>query len=114
MQLRVCPQCYKAFYISRERDAIACQHCGHIFSERRRFGRVRDEFEIILKFNGSEISARAIDYSEAGAGIIYSGDSLEADTILDINIGMDVRRPARMVWSRQVSRSLVSAGLKLL
>lgn len=114
MQLRVCPHCYKAFYISRDQDAIACQHCGHIFSERRQFGRVKDELEIILKFNGSEIPARTVDYSEAGAGIIYNGDSLEADTVLDIDIGMDVQRPARMVWSRQVSRSLVSAGLKLL
>ncbi len=113
MQLRVCPRCYKAFYIPVGQDAIICHFCGHIFSERRRRGRVKGELEITLRLNGSEIPARTVDYSEDGAGIIFYGDSLEVDSLLDVHID-SIKRPAKTVWIKRVSRHFVSAGLRLL
>lgn len=115
MRIRVCPECYKAFYMSQDEDCIICPHCGYIFSERRIRERVKKQLDITFYHEGSEVTARTVDYSEDGAGIIYKGDSLEVDTVLDVDFGeLNLRRPARTVWAKKVSRSVVSAGLMLL
>lgn len=115
MRLRICPACYKAFYISFDEGRIICPHCGYIFSERRNKSRVRKELELKFYIEGSEVKAKTTDFSEEGAGIIYSGSSIDVNTVLKVCIeSLNMERTARAVWAKKVSRSMVSAGLRLL
>lgn len=115
MRIRICPECYKAFYILSDEEHIVCPYCGHVFSERRLGTRVRTNVDLTIYHNDNAIPATSTDFSENGAGVIFEGDSIEIDTVLRIGIGpMNATRPAVTIWAKKVSRSFVSAGLRLL
>lgn len=97
-------------------ERARCPHCGVYLAERRALLRTKKEMGLILSVNGSVYKALTTDFSESGAGILLNGStSLEADTLLDVRIEeLDIARQARTVWARKVSRSMTSAGLKLL
>lgn len=115
MMLRVCPECYKAFFMSFGLDRARCPHCGVYFTERRASKRVRKELDLTLSLDGALYTAVTTDFCDGGAGIVIDGRYIEKDTMLHVNIeALRLRRQAKTVWARQVSRSAVSAGLKLL
>lgn len=97
-------------------ERARCPHCGVYLAERRAALRTRKELNLILSVNGSVYKALTTDFSESGAGILLNGSSsLETDSLLDISIDeLNLKRQARTVWARKVSRSMTSAGLKLL
>lgn len=110
MRMQVCPECYKEFYISNGWCFI-CPHCGYIFTERRAAERVKGELDAVLDVKGNVIRARTTNYTDRGAGIVYSGGFLEADTLMEITIRGKAARKAAAVWSKKVSRSVYSAGI---
>ncbi|WKZ33982.1 MAG: PilZ domain-containing protein [Thermodesulfobacteriota bacterium] len=116
MRLRICPECYKAFFMSFGNERARCPHCGVYLAERRSSERTKKEMDLILSVNGSVYKALTTDFSDSGAGILLNGStSLEADSMLDVCIEeLSLRGRARTVWARKVSRSTTSAGLKLL
>lgn len=115
MEIRVCPECDKAFYSPRVSDVVACSHCGFIMFDRRGSKRVHKEFDCRFLLDGQVVSARLQDYSADGLRMVYTGKALKADTVLDVEVeGLDVHRPARTVWSMKISRHSASAGLRLL
>lgn len=77
---------------------------------------MKKEMDLLLSVNGSVYKALTTDFSESGAGIVLNGStSLETDSMLDVCIEeLNLRKQARTVWARRVTRSLTSAGLKLL
>lgn len=115
MELRVCPECNKAFYARRVGEIVACPHCGFILYDRRRKKRVRRELAFYLSMEGRVVQATLRDYSKDGLRIAYEGKAPRPDTVLDISIDeLDIHRHAQPVWSKKMSKSTVSAGLKLL
>ncbi|MBI5644321.1 MAG: PilZ domain-containing protein [Deltaproteobacteria bacterium] len=114
MQLKVCPECYKAFFIPAGRKSVICTHCYFVFSERRSAERVQRLMDMSFTIDGQMVAAKTIDYSDGGAGIIYKGDFLEKGSIVTISFGGKLKLAAKAVWSRKVSRTLSSAGLSLL
>lgn len=96
-------------------DVVACPHCGQILHDRRNKERIKKELEFTFFFKGEGQSARLSDYSEGGVKMVYEGKPLEVDTVLDVEIKeLDIRRPARTVWSKKLSNSSASTGLRLL
>lgn len=111
MRLRICPECYKAFFLAADGGGIVCPHCSHMLADRRVLCRVKKEFDVTLFIRGSEVQARTVDFSEKGAGIIYRGGFLEADSVIHVAFGRQGKKQARAVWSKKVSRSVISVGL---
>ncbi len=107
-------ECYKAFYMAVDDNCVICPYCGHLFCERRVQERTRKQKHISFSLNGSHTLCVTTDYSDDGAGIVYKGGFIETDTVIAVCMGDGTRRPARAVWAKKVSRSIVSAGLRLL
>jgi len=115
MRLRICPECQKAFFMPFGAERTGCPHCGVYFTDRRASKRVKREFGLRISFNGSVYTARSADLSDNGACVLFSGRQTDADAILDVNIGeLRYFRRAAIVWTRQLSKTLAAAGLKLL
>ncbi|HXI09382.1 MAG TPA: PilZ domain-containing protein [Thermodesulfobacteriota bacterium] len=115
MELRVCPECNKAFYARRAGEVVACPHCGFVLYDRRRKKRVLRELAFYFSMEGRVVQATLRDYSKDGLRIAYEGDALRPDAVIDISIDeLDIHRHAQPVWSKKMSKSTVSAGLKLL
>lgn len=113
IEIRVCPECGKAFYAPVDR--AVCPHCRYVFLERRYKGRIKKELAFTVSLEGKKLPARLEDYSENGIKMVYKGAGLEVDTVLHVNIDeMDLHRNARAVWTKKLSKSLSSSGLKLL
>lgn len=115
MELRVCPECDRVFYSLHDSDVVACPHCGFILHDRRRSKRVHKELDCRFLLEGHVVRARLQDYSTDGLRMVYNGQALKADTVIDVEIeGLDVHRPAKTVWSTKISKHSASAGLRLL
>jgi len=115
MELRVCPECDKAFYSPHDSEVVACPHCGFVLHDRRRARRIHRELDCRFLLEGRVVSAILQDYSANGLRMVYEGQALEADTLLDVEVeGLAVHRPARTVWSVKISKAKASAGLRLL
>lgn len=115
MELRVCPECDRAFYSLHDSDMVTCIHCGFIVYDRRGPKRVHKAFDCRFLLEGRLVRARLQDYSTNGLRMVYTGQALKADTVLDVEVeGLDVHRLAKIVWSKKLSKGSVSAGLRLL
>lgn len=115
MEIRVCPNCGKAFYAPRDGEQVLCLHCGFLLYDRRSTGRSQKEVGVFFYLRGIRHSATLKDYSTGGAGLEYGGKGLEVDTIVDIDIEeLGVHMHAITVWSRKVSGSRYASGLKYL
>jgi len=115
MEIRVCPECDRAFYSLRSSDVVACSHCGFVLFDRRGAKRVHKEFDCRFLLAGQVVRAKLQDYSADGLRMVYTGQALEANTVLDVEVdGLDVHRPAKTVWSMKISKDSASAGLRLL
>lgn len=115
MELRVCPECNKAFYSLHDSEVVACPHCGFILHDRRRTKRVTKEIDCCFSVEGELVRAKLQDYSKDGLRVVYSGHALGVDTVFDVEVeDLDVHRPAKAVWAKKISKSQFSVGLKLL
>lgn len=113
MQIKVCPACYNAFYISVYDNCITCPNCRYIFYERRMQRRVRRQLSVTLSRNGSYMTGITTDYSEEGTGAVFRGGPVDTEAIVALSMGDGAERRARAVWVKQVSRSIISIGLRL-
>lgn len=115
MSIRICPECSKAFFMSLLDDHAKCPHCGVFLADRRTFKREKKIFEVTLSVKGSSCRAKTTDFSKRGAGITFTGLKLEKGMVIDVMIDeLRIKRPARMVWARQGSGLIISAGIELL
>jgi DNA-directed RNA polymerase subunit RPC12/RpoP len=118
MELRICPVCNKAFYSSSDRDGVLCTHCGYVLYEVRVGARVElnpRSLCFTLSLSGEEVRASLKDYSPSGLRIIYSGKTMPVDTVCNVDIDeLGIHAVARTVWSKKISSSSVSAGLRLI
>ena len=115
MEIRVCPDCDKAFYALRDAIHLVCQHCGYSLLDRRIKERTICNLNFTFTHKGRRIQGKLKDYSESGARIVYKERSLPVDTILNLKLdGLNTNSPARAVWTRSVSRSLYSSGFKFI
>ena len=114
IEIRVCPECDKVFYFDSKEGSPPCPHCGHFFNKRRK-ERVKTMVGFTFYFDGSVRSATIEDYSSDGAMITYIGETLPLDSIVDVNVDeLNLRRPARAVWSKKIDRSVAATGLMFL
>jgi DNA-directed RNA polymerase subunit RPC12/RpoP len=115
MELRVCPECDRAFYSLHDGDVVACPHCGYILHDRRRSKRVHKEIVFTFSAGGRTVTAKLQDYSTNGMKIIYTGDALDLESLLDIDIEeINIHGTAKAVWDRRITKSTHSTGLKIL
>jgi hypothetical protein len=115
MEIRVCPECNKAYYTAAVEYRPPCPHCGHVLLDRRTQERTITAKDLSFFIEGTERSATLIDLSKDGGKIIYDGESFPANTTLDINIDeLNIHRTARAVWTKELTGSKVTAGLKFL
>jgi len=115
MEIRVCPECNKAFYSLRESDVVACSHCGFIMHDRRGALRTKKEVDCTIGLEGESIRVKLVDYSVNGIKIVCRGCYIKADTFLDVDIkALGIHKMAKAVWSKMVTSSSSSVGLKLL
>jgi len=115
MELRVCPECRKAFYAPPEGTHLLCPHCGFALLDRRDETRTIKDVDFHLVLGSTEIQARLKDLSRGGFRAEYSGRSLELDALLRVDIeGLGIHQTARTVWSKRISKSRYSSGFKFL
>lgn len=115
MSIRICPECAKAFFMPLLEEHAKCPHCGVFLADRRSFKREKKELSVTLSVKGSLCRARTTDFSGRGAGIRFAGLNLEMGMVIDVMIDeLMIRRPARMVWTRQGTGQTIAAGIELL
>lgn len=115
MSLRICPECSKAFFMSLLDSHARCPHCGVFLADRRSLKRERKICPVTFSMKGAILRARTTDFSGRGAGIIFVGRHVEKGTVIDITISeLMIKRPARMVWAKLGSGSIISAGIEIL
>lgn len=113
MEIRVCPDCDKAFYALRDAIHLVCHHCGYMLLDRRSNDRTASNLDFTFTYRGKSIKARLKDYSESGLRILYRGRALQVESVLDIKLNkLGIHSTAKAVWTGSVSRSLYSSGFR--
>ncbi len=115
MVLRVCPSCDRAFYTISREYCPSCPYCRYVLADRRTHERIRTSVEFSFSNGGPDREATLIDFSTTGARIIYQGQSLPVNMIININIDeVNIHGPAKVVWSQELNLMLSQTGLRLL
>ncbi len=112
---RICPRCIKVFFALTEAESLACPYCGYVLLDRRVMDRIEAGMDVVFTLGDEKIQARLQNYSDGGVRIVYSGVPLKEDIVLGVDIdGIEVHGYARAVWSKQVSDTTYTSGLKLI
>lgn len=112
---RICPKCIKVFYASTGAENLSCPYCGYVLLDRRRMDRTEAGFDVVFTLGEERIAARLENYSDGGVRIVYSGAPILEDIVLGVDIdGLEIHGHARAIWSKQVSGSTFTSGLKLI
>jgi len=112
---RICPRCIKVFFAFTEAESLACPYCGYVLLDRRAMDRIEAGMDVVFTLGEEKIPARLQNYSDGGVRIVYSGAPLKEDIVLGVDIdGIEVHGYARAVWSKQVSGTTYTSGLKLI
>ena len=115
MEMRLCPDCKRAFFYQLNNAPYTCPHCDYIFLKKRAFERTQKSVRCVFYFKGATRSAKTIDYSRGGVSVEYSGKPLPQNTFLDFHSNaLDIHIPVRTVWSRAKNSRKAMAGLKFL
>ncbi len=113
IEIRICPECGKAFYKPEEAVEVACPHCTFFFLDRRGGERVHCELDLSYYAGRQKGIAVLKDYSDYGARIMYEGRALAVDDEVSVDIGrLGVRARGRAVWTERVSGKRALSGLK--
>lgn len=112
MEIRLCPECNKAFYANYDNEFSSCPFCGYVLYDRRHKDRVPVDVPFIFLRDGQRVTARAKDYSRTGVRIVYRGSPLEISSKVSLNIdSLPVSNGVAVaVWSRRISKTMSSAG----
>ena len=115
MELRVCPNCKKVFYIANAWGHIICPHCKYSIYERREQERISESLRFTFTIKGSRRPATLADYSRHGARMVYRGSALRVNTIVDIDVNrLHIHRKGKVVWTKKINSSRSVSGLMLL
>ena len=101
METRICPKCNKVFYSARVGGLSSCPHCRYKLFNGRCEERTRTILESAFAFGRMKRAATMIDYSRNGARIIYQGESLPVNTIIELQVDeLKIQRSAKVVWTK--------------
>lgn len=115
MDLRVCPDCEKAFYAFRDSLHVACHYCGHVLIDRRVLDRTQTDVGFSFVYDGKRRRAKLKNFSETGVKIAYKGLSLRVGSVLTVKLSkLHIDSPAKMVWTKEVLPSHYSGGFKFI
>ncbi|MBE9528310.1 MAG: hypothetical protein IME99_03625 [Proteobacteria bacterium] len=115
MEIRICPECNKAFYALKETDTLVCHYCGFVIFDQRGKQRLVANFDFNFTLHGHKVRAKLKDYSETGARIVYKGRLLTEDTVLNLVIDeLGIEATAKTMWSKRIAKDTYSYGLELL
>lgn len=115
MDMRICPDCNKAFYFLKDQKPYSCTHCGYFFVDKRQHKRIEKSAGCVFIYEGIKREGVTKDYSFGGACIEFIGEPISEDTFLDFEsntLGLHV--PARAVWSVSMPSKGILMGLKFL
>lgn len=115
MSVRVCPECDKAFLIANIDYCPPCPMCGYVLVEQRDEDRKNKRAVFTFKINGKKRQGKVLDLSMDGARISYKGSALPVNTILEFTVDkLNIRRPAKAVWTRRHGVNTTQTGLRLI
>lgn len=113
MQLKVCDECYKAFFHDRRGQTVICPQCLTVMNERRSSGRTRSEERLELGVDGAFIKTMALDSSERGIGVAYEDVPIKKGTVVSVvREGLEVK--GVVVWSKRINGALSASGLRII
>ena len=117
VELRVCPECNKAFFKGLDRGYAICSHCRYVLWDQRGEERTEGEIEASFFIEGREVPVRLADFSSSGLKVVFASllESLPDSAILDVNVDeLGLHQPAETVWQKKAGKKAVVVGLKLL
>ena len=115
MDMRICPDCNKAFYFLEAQKPYTCSHCGYFFIDKRQHKRIEKKAHCVFIYNGIKSEGVTKDYSFGGASIEYTGDPIAEDTVIDFECNvLELHVPAKAVWSVSRPSKGILIGLKFL
>jgi len=117
VELRVCPECNKAFYKGLDREYAMCSHCRYVLWDQRGEKRTEREIETSFLFEGRELPVKVTDFSASGLQVVFA-DPLELPpdrAVMDVNVDeLGLHRPAETVWLKKTDQEVAVAGLKFM
>jgi predicted RNA-binding Zn-ribbon protein involved in translation (DUF1610 family) len=114
MELRVCPECKKAFYTAAVEYPPPCPRCGHVLLDRRTQERKATTTNFTFLVEGKKRSATLLDFSKEGARIIYGGKTFPVNSVMDLSIDkLNIHGTAKAVWTKKID-SKSTTGLKFI
>lgn len=115
MDMRICPDCNKAFYFLKEKEPSSCMHCGYFFGNTRQHKRIVKVAGCVFTYEGTKHDAVTKDYSLTGACIEFIGEPISKEASIDFESDMlGLRGPAKAVWSASSPSKGVLMGLQFL
>lgn len=113
MRLKVCGECYKAFFPDRRGQTVICPQCLTVMNERRSSARTRSEERLELGVDGAFIKAMVLDSSERGMGVAYEDEPMEKGAAVRVvREGWEVK--GVVVWSKRINGALSASGLRII
>jgi Zn-finger nucleic acid-binding protein len=112
----ICPICRKDSYSAEVVSFSACPYCGSIFSgkyglDKRREERIKQEIPFGFSYQGRNLEASTVDFSEKGLGIkIFSELPVTVGDVVDFTI-RDLRSKAKVMWIKSLPDKFL-AGLE--
>ena len=112
--MRICPKCNRVFYLLRERHIVRCYHCGYNLLDTRN-KRVRVDINFTFSLEGKKKEATIVNYSDNGIGIVYRGEPLPVNTIINLKVNdLKIQKQAKTVWTKEIGRLKAATGFKFL
>jgi len=113
-----CPRCHEDSYTAKVDVFNSCPYCGCVFSgkhgiEKREEKRIKREIPFCFRYEGQDLQASTLDFSEQGLGIEISNfPPLTRGAVLELTIG-DLKIKAMIIRVEKLPDKLM-AGLKRL
>jgi hypothetical protein len=113
-----CPKCHEDSYTAKVDVFTSCPYCGCVFSgrygiEKREEKRIKREIPFSFRYEGQDLQASTMDFSDQGLGIEISDfPPLAQGDILELSIG-DIKIKAIIIRLERLPDKIM-AGLKRL
>lgn len=115
MDMRICPDCNKAFYFLENQKPYSCTHCGYFFVDKRQHKRIERTADCVFFTDGLKLDGVTKDYSFGGACIEYTGEPIARDTTVQFESNMlGLHLSAKSVWTVNRPSKGVLMGLRFL
>jgi hypothetical protein len=98
-----CPKCHKDTYTAKVEVFTPCPYCGCFFSgkygvEKREKKRMKRKIAFPFRYEGQELKANTVDFSDQGLGIeIFGALPFSQDDVIELTIG-DLKIKATIIW----------------